>query len=348
MDQILRIIFGFLLAAGPAIILCRIVMSLGIVDGPTEARKTQPAPVPTAGGIAVALSVALAISVDDELISGDFNPMLFIVGGGALGALIIGVLDDVLGLRASLKLLGLIVVGVAVAWLGPRPEVFAPWPGLELPLPVWVAIAGSALWMVVVMNAVNFMDGANGLSMGMAAIASAGCCVVASVLGKPDVAVSAAALTGGLCGFLVWNMSGKLFAGDAGALAVGALLAGLSLEIVREWPQLVLVPVILLMPFLSDVFLTLIWRVKHGKNLFEAHRDHVYQIALKANLKHWQVSAVHAVWALNAAIVAILAALLQRQLPVILFVLLLAVSTWLHLKVRSAGVRNGLVGKDIA
>jgi UDP-GlcNAc:undecaprenyl-phosphate GlcNAc-1-phosphate transferase len=189
MDQILRIIFGFLLAVGPAIILCRIVMSLGIVDGPTEARKTQPAPVPTAGGIAVALSVALAISVDDELISGEFNPMLFIVGGGALGALIIGVLDDVLGLRASLKLLGLIVVGVAVAWLGPRPEVFAPWPGLELPLPVWVAIAGSALWMVVVMNAVNFMDGANGLSMGMAAIASAGCCVVASVLGKPDVAV---------------------------------------------------------------------------------------------------------------------------------------------------------------
>ena len=348
MEQIVRIVLGFALAIVPAVILCRIVMSLGIVDGPTEARKTQPAPVPTAGGIAVALSVALAISVDDELIAGEFNPMLFIVGGGALGALIIGVLDDVLGIRASLKLLGLVAVGVGIAWFGPRPEVFAPWPGLELPLPMWVAIAGSALWLVVVMNAVNFMDGANGLSMGMAAIAAAGCCVIAALLGKNDVAVSAGALTGGLCGFLVWNVSGRLFAGDAGALFVGCVLAGLSLEIVRAWPQLVLVPVILLMPFLSDVLLTLVWRAKHGKKLHEAHRDHVYQIALKANLQHWQVSAVHAVWALNAAIVAILAALLGRQLPVILFVLLLLVSTWLHLKVRRAGVRYGLVGKEIA
>lgn len=348
MDQVARILLAFALAVVPSVLLCRIVMSLGIVDAPTEARKTQPAPVPTAGGIAVALSVALAISVDDELIRGEFNPMLFFVGGGALGALFVGVVDDVLGLRATLKLLALCAIGVGVVWIGPRPETFAPWPGLDLPMPAWVAIGGSALWIVVVMNAVNFMDGANGLSMGMAAIAAAGCSIIAAIVGKWDVAVSAGALTGGLCGFLVWNVSGRLFAGDAGALSVGAVLAGLSLEIVRARPDLVLVPPMLLMPFLSDVLLTLVWRVKHGKKLFEAHRDHSYQIAIKAGLKHWQISSVHAVWAMNAAIVAILSTLLGRQIPIILFVLLLLVSTWLHIRIRHAGVNNGLVGKEIA
>lgn len=348
MDQIIRILLGFVLAVGPSIVLCRIVMSLGVVDGPTEARKTQPDPVPTAGGLAVALSVALAISVDDELIAGEFNPLLLIVGGGAVAALLVGAVDDVIGLRPVLKLLAVTAISAIVAWLGLRPDVLAAWPGLDLPIPLWLAIVGAALWLVVVMNAVNFMDGANGLAMGMAAIAAAGYCVIGAIVGKWDVAVAAGALTGGLCGFLVWNVSGRLFAGDAGALSVGAVLAGLGLEIVRARPDLLLVPPILLLPFLSDVLLTLAWRARHGKKLFEAHRDHAYQIAIKAGLKHWQVSSVHAVWALNAAIVAILATLLARQLPVILFVLLVLVSTWLHLKIRRAGVANGLVGKEIA
>lgn len=348
MDQVLRILVGFALAVVPSVLLCRVVMSLGVVDAPTEARKTQAAPVPTLGGVAIALSTMLAISVDNELWSGDFNPMLFIVGGGAIVALLTGVVDDVLGLRAVLKLAVLTAVGVGVAYAGVRPDVFAPWPGLELPMPVWLAIGGSALWLVVVMNAVNFMDGANGLAMGMAAIASAGLAICSALLGRWDCAVTAGALTGALCGFLVWNVSGRLFAGDAGALFVGAVLGGIGLEIVRLRPDLVLVPPILMLPFLSDVLLTLVWRAKHGKKLFEAHRDHSYQIAIKAGLQHWQVSSVHAVWAMNAAIVAILSALLARQIPVILFVLLLLVSTWLHMKIRRAGVENGLVGKEIA
>lgn len=348
MDQVLRILIGFALAVVPSVLLCRVVMSLGVVDAPTEARKTQAAPVPTLGGVAIALSTLLAISVDNELWIGEFNPMLFIVGGGAIIALLVGVVDDVLGLRAVLKLAALTAVGLGVAYAGVRPDVFAPWPGLELPMPVWLAIGGSALWLVVLMNAVNFMDGANGLAMGMAAIASAGMAICAALLGRWDCAVTAGALTGALCGFLVWNVSGRLFAGDAGALFVGAVLGGIGLEIVRLRPDLVLVPPILMLPFLSDVLLTLAWRAKHGKKLFEAHRDHSYQIAIKAGLQHWQVSSVHAVWAMNAAIVAILSALLARQIPVILFALLLLVSTWLHMKIRRAGVANGLVGKGIA
>ena len=74
----------------------------------------------------------------------------------------------------------------------------------------------------------------------------------------------------------MWAMRGALF--------VGAALAGLGLELVRQRPDLLLVPPILLLPFLSDVLLTIAWRARHGKKLFVAHRDHSYQIALKAGL----------------------------------------------------------------
>jgi UDP-GlcNAc:undecaprenyl-phosphate GlcNAc-1-phosphate transferase len=102
------------------------------------------------------------------------------------------------------------------------------------------------------------------------------------------------------------------------------------------------------MPFLSDVLLTLIWRTKHGKKLTEAHRDHVYQIAIKAGLKHWQVSAIHAFWALNAAIIGIIAAIVGGQVPLLAFLVVLGVAVWVHLWVRRVGVKAGLVGSNIA
>ena len=135
--------------------------------------------------------------------------------------------------------------------------------------------------------------------------------------------------------------------GDTGALFAGALLGGLSLELVRIRPDLLFVPPILLMPYLSDVLLTLIWRARHGKKLFEAHRDHVYQIALKAGLRHWQVAAVHAFLAFNSAVFAVIAALVAGPVPPIAFLVLLALSVWLHIWVRRLGVKAGLVGANI-
>jgi hypothetical protein len=107
------------------------------------------------------------------------------------------------------------------------------------------------------------------------------------------------------------------------------------------------VPPTLMLPWLTDVLLTLVWRARHRKPLFSAHRDHVYQIAMKAGLKHWQVSLVHAVWALNAAILAIVGAAYGGWAPLAVFLVLLAVSAWVHVKVRRSGEKAGLVGARI-
>lgn len=347
MDELLRIVIIFALAAVPSVILCRVVITLRIVDAPTEARKKQPLPVPTAGGIAVALSAGLAITTDAEINGAGYHASLIIIAAGAVSVLLLGLADDILKLRAIIKLLAIVGITAAVALLGVRADVLGFWPDAAVALPLAIAVAGSAFWLVVVINAVNFMDGANGLAMGMACIAAAGLAACGAVIGAPHILFACTALAGGLAGFLVWNVRGLLFVGDAGALFTGAMLGGFGLELVRLRPDLLFIPAILLLPFLSDVLLTLAWRTKHGKKLFVAHLDHVYQIAIKAGLKHTQVAGVHAVWALNAAVIAVAATMLGGYAPAIAFVGLLVISTWVHWRVRKAGVANGLVGADI-
>ncbi len=347
MAEPIRILLAFMLAVAPSLVLCRVMMSVRIMDAPTEARKVQPHAVPTSGGVAVAIASALAVVSITELTDWNLDTVLFFVGGGALAALLIGLADDILNLRAIVKLLLLLAVTAVIAGSGIRADVLAPWPGAHVDLPLAIAVAGSMAWLVVVLNAVNFMDGANGVAMGMAAIAALGLAICGALIGAWTLALLAGALAGALTGFLVWNVPGKLFVGDAGAFFAAAILGGLGLELVRLRPDLLFVPPMLLLPFLSDVLLTLAWRARHGKKLFAAHRDHTYQIAMKAGLKHWQVALVHAVWAINAAVFAVIATIMGKQVPAIAFVLLLLVSTWIHWRVRRSGVDAGLVGANI-
>ncbi len=347
MGEALRILLVFLIAAVLAVGLCRLVINLRVMDAPTEARKTQKTAVPSAGGLGVALAAFISFIAVALLTSSTINGPLIAAASGAVGFLALGFADDTLRINARWRLGIMVVIALAMTLGGVRADVFSLWPGLAVQLPLIVAIAGSALWLVVLVNAVNFMDGANGLSMGIAAVAATGLAAAAALIGAWNIALLSAALAGALGGFLVWNVAGRLFAGDTGALFTGALLGGLSLELVRVRPDLLFVPPILLMPYLSDVLLTLIWRARNGKKLFEAHRDHVYQIALKAGLRHWQVAAVHAFLAFNSAVFAVISALVGGPVPPIAFLVLLALSVWLHIWVRRLGVKAGLVGANI-
>jgi UDP-GlcNAc:undecaprenyl-phosphate/decaprenyl-phosphate GlcNAc-1-phosphate transferase len=323
------------------------VIGLGVRDAPTEARKTQAHPVPTSGGLGFGLAAMLAVLLATEVWPGDLSVAgVWVVGAGGTAALLLGFLDDARPLPARVKLLLMLAIAIAMAAGGVRADILTPWLGVSFELPYILALAGSVAWLVVVMNAVNFMDGANGLSMGMALIGALGLGGLGLLCGRPDIAAAALALAAALGGFLVWNIPGKLFAGDAGALFAGAMLGGLSLLLVRERPDFLLAPPLVLMPYLSDVLLTLAWRWKHGKKLFAAHRDHAYQIALKAGLSHVQVSGIHAVWAINAAAIGVAAATAGPRVLLLAFLALLAASVWVHRRVRRSGERAGLVGAD--
>ena len=346
MAEPLRLGLAFAFAAILAVAACRIVMMLGVVDRPTEARKSEvhKIAVPTSGGLGFALATLFVIQ---WLAGWQAHRTLEAIEAGGVAGLLVGFYDDRFALPALAKMALLFALCVGLILSDVRVDVLQPRPGVVLELSVVGGGIGSALWLFVVINAVNFMDGANGLSMGMAAIAAAGLSVCCAFTGAWDLGLIAAALSGSLAGFLVWNAPGRLFAGDAGALFAGAMLSAVSLALVRLRPDWLLVPPTLMLPWLTDVLLTLVWRAWRRKPLLSAHRDHVYQIAMKAGLKHWQVSLIHAVWALNAAIFAMVGAIGGGYAPAVAFLVLLAISVWVHIRVRRSGERAGLVGAGI-
>ncbi|MBY9065361.1 hypothetical protein K1X12_00535 [Hyphomonas sp. WL0036] len=327
-------------------LVCALMIRLGPQDAPDGERKTQARAVPSAGGVGVLSGIGSAILAASLFRPGGLESPLLTLSHTALGgpvllvliAGLLGYLDDRYNLPAGRKLNVLAAGAILAAVLGPQLTAF--WlPGagaVGLPLPAIIAIAGAAVWLFVMANAVNFMDGANGIAMGSSAILIAALAIIASpptgaapgVLFLLLVAAAAA-----LCGLLAWNLPGRLYAGDTGALAIGALIGagGLSVAVAHS----VWVPATLVLPVLVDVFLTLIWRARHGRPLMQAHRDHAYQLLLRAGWSHLEVAGLWWGFCLVASLAAIAGARLGPSVAFGLFLLLLAagVSLWVRQRV---------------
>ncbi len=282
-----------------SLLVCALMIRLGPKDAPDGGRKTQAVPVPSSGGVGVMVGVAAAIAAG-TFIGMPFpewlgTPPLAGMAAFALFAGLLGWADDVRALPAGLKLVLLLGAAAAAVMIGPR--ITTLWiAGSGLSIPLLLGLAGAAAFMFVMANAVNFMDGANGIAMGTALIIL----LMLALLLAPDTIYAAGvrlpgmlmavliAAAAALAGFLVWNLHGKLFAGDAGSLSAGGLIGGASALFAVNGP--VLVPLTLCLPILIDVFLTLAWRARQGRPLMQAHRDHAYQLLLRAGWRHGQVA----------------------------------------------------------
>ena len=169
-------------------------------------------------------------------------------------------------------------------------------PGIgDLPLGLLAPVFALA-WLLFTTNAVNFMDGLNGLAAGSA---SAGCLMMALHAGLraawPEAVIAAA-----VAGFLPFNYpAARIFMGDVGSQFLGFLLAALALRHAND-PGLSAILPLSLSPMLLDVAATLLRRWRCGARLTEAHRGHFYQVAQRAGVPAWRVTALYwgmAVWA---------------------------------------------------
>lgn len=252
----------------------------GPIDPPTE-RGAHRRPTPTSGGVAIMGAVGLGLLLDP--VAGALGRRTAATLALALAMGVIGALDDLFDIGAKTKLLLQAGLALVFATFVAHVEVLPLGLGLNLPLGPLVGIAGVALWIVVATNAVNFMDGANGVAPGaqlclFIAIAAAAFGHYPLVAGVSLVAALACA------GFLPWNLAGRLFQGDAGALFCGFLFSSLAILLTAPSASpgvsLYFGPLILL-PFLTDVLLTLAVRARRGQSLLQAHRDHLYQLWLR-------------------------------------------------------------------
>lgn len=303
----------FELAAAAAIsalvslIACRVVMKMGPIDRPDAARKAHGSPTPTSGGVGIAVgfgaSVAL-LAVASETMHSEVAPrsalLLTLAASFSYLFLFIGWWDDTRDLSARLKM---VLFGAAslAATLAVGPVLSFPLQDdARLMLPLWLGVVGTALWIFTLVNGVNFMDGANGLAMGSVAVGLSGLAAVAYDHGSIAGVIICLCAVGAIAGFLFWNFpTGRLFAGDAGALFAGALAALSSVIVIHRTGISPLIPPILFFPLLSDVLVTLAWRAWRRRSLFDGHSEHLYQIARHAGMRHTEVALIY--WSATAA-----------------------------------------------
>ncbi|MQX38091.1 glycosyl transferase [Roseospira navarrensis] len=286
-----------------------------VLDHPND-RSSHAVPTPRGGGLGL-LAAALPLLIWDALSSGTGGPALpwvMLVGGVGLAAL--SWRDDLRPLPAIPRLSGHLLACYGALWALPLPgPVFQ---GL-LPGPLDMLAAG-LLWAWFV-NLFNFMDGIDGISGVQTIALGTALALVAAATAVPLPVAAPLILAGAAAGFLVWNWHpARIFLGDVGSVPLGYLLGGMLLMLAAhgQWAAALIAPLY----YLADATLTLLGRLARGHSPTQAHRDHAYQVAVRAGLSHARVSMVVA--GLNALLVALALATAAGPLPAAVAVALAA------------------------
>ncbi|MEE2715969.1 MAG: MraY family glycosyltransferase [SAR324 cluster bacterium] len=294
---------GFLLALLVSSILVLVVLHR--LSGVLQSRRQQslrdqrPEPVPRFGGIGIAggfVGVVLLLALVPlkekgidlrTLLGGSLGVVL--LGGGA--ACLLGFLDDLFVIRARYKFAGQVGVALLTVVYGPVAEsVNLPFFGAEIALGV-LAIPLTMLWIVGMMNALNLIDGMDGLAGGISMIALGFMALLAAVWGRPEWALVCLVLFGATLGFWVFNKpTATLFMGDSGSMMLGYLLAVLALEVayIPDTGVVHLAPVVILAIPILDTIFALFRRYLKGIPFYSADRDHLHHRLLQRGLRPWQ------------------------------------------------------------
>jgi UDP-GlcNAc:undecaprenyl-phosphate GlcNAc-1-phosphate transferase len=299
-DALPYLIAAFFAAAIIAFVLTplvrRVALRFHAVDEP-GLRRVNVVPIPRGGGVAVAIAfiavavVLIGINAADRFlpdpVAVDVRRVVALLLGGAHAAGF-GVLDDYFDLRARWQFLG--QLGLAAVAIGLGIEVVRlndPFGPGQIQLPEPLAIGFTALWIVGMINSINFIDGLDGLSSGVTLIAALTLGTISLTLGiaQPFVGILCFALGGALLGFLRWNFQpASVFIGTSGVMFVGYTLAVLSILGTAK----VAVALLVLGVPIIDAFWIIVRRLVQGRSPFSPDRGHLHHRLLDVGLSHRQ------------------------------------------------------------
>jgi UDP-GlcNAc:undecaprenyl-phosphate GlcNAc-1-phosphate transferase len=282
---------------------------LRFLDYPRH-NKVHERPTPLLGGLAVALASLASAAAALALIRCPYSARLVGFLSGGLVVIVLGLADDANGMRPATKLAGQTVAAIVMLLSG----------GVEgIPLALPIAFPLAVLWMVGLMNAFNFLDNMDGITSGIAAIATFGIFTLALGNGHQLTAIAAISVAGGTLGFLRFNFSpATIFLGDAGSLFLGYVVGGLSLRAVayaEPGSFALLVPVLMLGYPIFDALLVTVSRLREGRDLAQGGRDHsTHRMALLGLSARQTASVIYLIsGALTAT--AVYVSLLHREDP---------------------------------
>jgi UDP-GlcNAc:undecaprenyl-phosphate GlcNAc-1-phosphate transferase len=258
----------------------RLAEALGFVDQPSERSVAHRPGIPLLGGLAVATGFFTALGtgfVLDDLRVLPSHLAGFVTGAGVI--LAVGILDDRVGLGATAKFGGQFLAAFVAVGAGFKlGHITEPISATTFFLPTPVVWLVSVLWIVGITNAINLVDGLDGLATGVGAIICVTLTVILIQAGQVFGAVMGVALLGGLLGFLPYNFPpARIFLGDTGALFIGYSLSLLALEGYRQVTVITfVVPLLALAIPILDTAISILRRLRTGKPLFSADRLHMH------------------------------------------------------------------------
>lgn len=268
---------AFILAAGVLAALVAVPVSfaaagrLGIVDRPDGDLKPHRGMVPRTGSWVIAAAVAAGVALAGPVLRQSLAPMFpYLAGAGV--AFLVGLLDDWRPLDARVKFILLLTAGLVVLGLGGG-SALAARPGPDILLTLFCLVGGA--------NAMNLIDGMDGLAGGVIALAAVSLSVLSVRFGEPAAGLVLAALLGGTTVFLVYNRPpARVFLGDSGSLAFGFLLAGVALHFGRgpNGPVRFFAALLPLAIPILDTAMSIARRLVRRQSAFAGDRDHSYDI----------------------------------------------------------------------
>lgn len=283
---ILVFIVALAVAALSTPLAMRLAHATKAVDRPNERKVNRRADIPLLGGLAVALGlfVGLAVAVQVmDLPRSKGHLEAYLVAGTLILAL--GALDDRYSLNALPKLaVQIAAAAVAIAFGFQIDHLTDPVSHAVWTFPTWLVWLVTTLWIVGVTNAMNLIDGLDGLCTGVALIITVTLAYIAWQNGLHEGQAVAFALAGALVGFLLWNFPpAKIFLGDTGALFIGYCLSLLALEGYQKVTVLTfIVPVLVLAVPIIDTLLSILRRLLRRANPLSADRLHLHHRLLES------------------------------------------------------------------
>jgi UDP-GlcNAc:undecaprenyl-phosphate GlcNAc-1-phosphate transferase len=317
-------------------IIGRLFFALGIVDHPDGNRKLHGKPTPRAGGLPIALSYGGAIAAamfflpEGPRLASHHAHVFGWLFAAATIILFTGLVDDAFGLKPQTKLLMQVIAAGLACWGGIRISAIA-----GHSISSWWGVPLTLFWIVACTNALNLIDGLDGLATGVGLFATLTALTAACLEGNIGLALATAPLAGALLGFLRYNFNpASVFLGDSGSLTVGFLLSCFGVIWCQKSATLLgmAAPLISLLVPLTDVSVSVARRFLSNRPIFAADGRHIHHRLLARGLRPRATALVLYTACGVAAVLSLLDGLFSRQIGGIIVVVVCLLACW-------AGVR---------
>lgn len=300
-----RILFAFIIAFILTFILTpfvkKLAFKIGAVDIPRDSRRMHKKPTARLGGLAI-----FAGFIISTLCYADITLELTGILIGCLIIVVLGIFDDIHALSAKLKFGVQFLAALCPVLCGVRIEF--------IKVPEFIVTNGyigmgflgiplTLLWIVGITNAINLLDGLDGLACGVSTIASLTLLCIALIVGEPDVAFITSALAGACFGFLPYNFNpAKLFMGDTGALLLGFVLSSISVQGLFKGYTVISIaaPFLILGLPIFDTASAILRRMRNGQPIMSPDRGHLHHRLVDAGFS--QKQAVTIIYLLSAVL----------------------------------------------